>query len=82
LNSIARKTNNQTTIPLVSETGRYSNEIYTIIEKQGLGYILDGVEQKVFAFELKSVDASDERIAITTRNSPKTLMNSVRIIRD
>lgn len=54
-------------------TGRYSNEVYTIIDHNGLGYKLDTIERKVFPFELKKVDTTDERISVTTRSSPKNI---------
>ncbi len=54
-------------------TGIYSNQIYNITAIDGLGYRLDGIERKVFGWELKRIDTSDERVNITLRSSPKNI---------
>jgi hypothetical protein len=53
-------------------TGQYSNEIYTITSLDGLGYKLNGVSRKIFNFELKRVDISNDRRNILTRSNVST----------
>jgi hypothetical protein len=50
-------------------TGLFSNEVYIIIEKDGLGYRLNSIDRKVFGWELKKVDVSNNRRNILTRSS-------------
>lgn len=60
-------------------TGLYSTGVYTVEERSGLGYYLEGYTRKVFGWELKRVDTIERKIRTDEANNfPDVRKNNKR----